>query len=72
MSRFAQRKRFVLPHPSVEALPRTGSADCRIFSAVVSGSTKAAWPPDDIYCEGMAALRGEEDDYEMTWTYLDD
>jgi Adenosine deaminase len=57
MFRFAERNRIALPYPSVEALR----------AAYRFGQLQDFL---DIYYQGMAVLRTEEDYYEMTWAYL--
>ena len=56
MFRFAERNRIALPYPSVEAL-RAAYRFGRLQDFL------------DIYYQGMAVLRTEEDYYEMTWAY---
>ena len=58
MFRFAERNRIALPYPSVEAL-RAAYRFGRLQDFL------------DIYYQGMAVLRTEEDYYEMTWAYLE-
>jgi adenosine deaminase len=58
MFRFAERNRIALPYPSVEA-PRAAYRFGRLQDFL------------DIYYQGMAVLRTEEDYYEMTWAYLE-
>jgi adenosine deaminase len=58
MFRFAERNRIALPYPSVEAL-----RDAYRFGRLQDFL--------DIYYQGMAVLRTEEDYYEMTWAYLE-
>jgi hypothetical protein len=55
--RFAERNRIALPYPSVEALR----------AAYRFGQLQDFL---DIFYQGMAVLRTEEDYYEMTWAYL--
>jgi adenine deaminase len=58
MFRFAERNRIALPYPSVDALR----------AAYRFGQLQDFL---DIYYQGMAVLRTEEDYYEMTWAYLE-
>ena len=58
MFRFAERNRIALPYRSVEAL-RAAYRFGRLQDFL------------DIYYQGMAVLRTEEDYYEMTWAYLE-
>ncbi len=58
MFRFAERNHIDLPYPSVEALR----------AAYEFGELQYFL---DLYYQGMAVLRTEEDFYDMTWAYLE-